>query len=246
VDALLLLRILTVAARLGLAAALLTLVIRHGRSLAHPARSCWTLVALAAALLALDNLVLEIVAAALAERGTALDTQVRYLLYHATYVAHAFMGVLVPLGALALFGGAGRLRRGAVAAMLTGAAVTAIAAGTGALTDWSQLLVHTRLLSFLTVAAYLVFWAAVALGYLARVDAYLAGYLAVDTVFELLLPVQGVFFQLAGREAAASLWHLLQFLQFATALAQLVIVLALLYALAQGRGLPPVAVPTRE
>jgi hypothetical protein len=243
VDVLLLLRVLTVAARLGLAAALITLVTRHGRALPQPARSCWTLVAMAAALLAVDNLVLETTAAGLAGGGTALDAQVRYRMYHATYLAHALVGLLVPLAALALFGGAGVLRRGALAGMLAGAAVTAVAAGTGALTDWSGLLVHTRLLSFLTVAAYLVFWASVMLGYLARVDAYLVGFLALDTLFELLLPVQAVFFQYAGREAAANLWHLLQFLQFSTALAQTVIVLALVYALARGRDIPQVAVP---
>jgi hypothetical protein len=244
VNLLLLLRILTLGARLGLAAALVYLVaVRGGRFASRPQYLAWVAVTVVFAVLAVDNAMLEVLA--VATRDLSREAPLRLLslrAYNLAYLLNAALAAALPL---ALIGCLEPARWGRAGAWAAAAAAGLLGVGgglAGAAGDWNVLLSWTRALSFVGVIGFLTFWTLLLLGRL-RADAYLIGFLAVETVFVLLLPIQEVFFQGVGREAAEEIWHLIQFLQFGTSTAQLVIVLALLNALARGQGPQPLPLP---
>ncbi|HEY8469393.1 MAG TPA: hypothetical protein VIL18_07115, partial [Longimicrobiales bacterium] len=119
----------------------------------------------------------------------------------------------------------GWLVAGAAAVTGAGAAVA------GALQSWDLLLDSTRLLAFIGVPSYLAFLALVLVGHMPAPDRYVVWFVAVRALFVILTPIQEVFFQMVGREAAPQLWHLSQGLQFAMAVTCLAIVLLLMRAL---------------
>lgn len=231
---LVLLRALTVAARVALAVALVLLVRRGGEGLASVSRRAWVTLCVAYVILAFDNTILEILAVLHWRGGLAGVDTVRMAVYHITYLLHAVLAAALPALLLAIYHpAASALVR--ILAVLPAVAVAAVSVALGALTEWDVLLASSRVLSFLSILSFLAFWTFVLLGWTRRVDAYLAGFVAVETLFEVLLPIQEIFFQLLGPEQASEMWHLSQFLQFATASAQLAVVLALTTALTSGR-----------
>lgn len=238
-----LLRLLTMVTRLCLAAALLVLVVKRGASLTGTSRQAWVALASVFTILAFDNLGLEVFAGFNAY-GIAPEVAgpLHKVFYHVTYLLHAVLAAALPAVVLSIYLQA---RRGVMAAAMLApvALVTVVAVARGALSDWGTLLSHSRYLSFLSIGAFLVFWTFVLLGRVRRVDAYLAGFIAVETLFEVLLPIQEIFFQLAGSSRAKEMWHLSQFLQFATAAAELAVVLAMIGALSRGRAVGVVRVP---
>lgn len=232
-DLLYLLRGLTLATRLLLAAALLVLVSGRVGRLERLRWSCWLVIAVASTVLAVDNAALEVWA--LAARGLPEDApleQARHVFYNATYLLHAVLSAAIPATLIGLLGrawtrSAGWLLAGAAAVTGVGAAVA------GALESWELLLDSTRLLAFIGVPAYLAFLALVLVGHLPVPDRYLVWFVAVRAAFVILTPIQEVFFQMVGRQASRHLWHLSQFLQLATAVACLAIVLLLLGSVAR-------------
>lgn len=222
----------THAVRLVLAGILLVLVWGRGQRLPGVARAGWAVITACALLYALDNPLIV----ALSELRTVHPSlaNLYYHVYRTTYLLNAVASYAAPAILLALF--LERRRGRAVAWTVVVAMVAFGMALPGAAASWDELLRATRILSFLGIAAYLSFWGALFLGYLSGVDLYLAGFLAIDTIFVVLTPVQEVFFQLVGQAAAGNYWEVLQALQLLTTMAQVGVVLALWLAL--GRGAP--------
>jgi len=244
VDWLILLRGLTLAARLGLAVLLVYLVVGPARSLGTEARRTWLLVAVMHVVLAADNAVVEGLRVVVADLpADAALRGVSQRVYDVAYLVNAMMSAALPLALLAVLLRARALRYalGGALVLTFGVAVAGVLAG--ALESWARLLGYARVLSMLAASGYLTFWAFLLLGALPRVDAYLAGFLAVRTLFVLLLPVQEAFFQIVGRAGSAEMWELLQVLQLAMAVTQVVIVLALIHVLARGRGVRSLGAP---
>lgn len=238
-DLLGLLRALTLVARLLLAGALLTVVLRRANRLSPTSWRAWVAVTVVYTVLAADNAVLEVLAAAVRDLPAYARLRwVQFFFYNATYLLHAVLSAALP-AVLVAAAGAGRVRTiallGAAAAVLVGAEGVA----GGALETWDRLLRSTRVLSFLGLTAYLSFLGLLLLGWLSGLDRYLVWFIGVRTAFVVLVPIQEVFFEAVGQAEARQLWHLPQFLQFAVAATQLGIVILLLRALRGGRGVPP-------
>lgn len=234
------LRLLTMAVRLALAAGLISLVVKHRPALARPAWVVWALIAVSYTILALDNTTLELLT--FLRRDLPEDAPLErfyYAVYHFTYLLHALLNDALPAATIVVLVGPGRTRYafGAVTVGAVGVAVVGLLAGTQE--SWDVLLRFTRVLSFIGIGGYLAFWALFFLGRVPRAGIYLAGFLGVQTVFELLLPVQEVFFQMVGRGSADEIWYVLQFLQLAAASAHLGIVLVFTRALGSGRPIVP-------
>lgn len=237
-DLLLVLRLLTVAVRLALATALIYLVVKQRSTLSRPVWVVWTLIAASMTVFAVDNAAAELLSSL--RRDLPEDAQLHqfyFSVYHFSYLLNAVLVALWPAAAIAALGGRGRLRSAWVAVAIGVVAVGGVGLLSGTQESWDVLLRFTRILSFVGIGAYLGFWTFFFLGRLPRTDVYLAGFLAVRTIFELLVPVQEVFFQMVGRASSNQIWHVLQFLQVATESATLVIVLALIGALGSGRPL---------
>jgi hypothetical protein len=147
---------------------------------------------------------------------------------------HAVLSAALPAALMAL-AGIGRVRVAGLLVVWAAVVIGALAAGAGALHSWDRLLDATRVLSFIGIPAYLGFLGLMVLGHLPGLDRYLGWFIAVRAVFVILVPIQEVFFQTVGRDAAGQLWHLSQFLQFLTGAIHLAIVLLLLRALSGGR-----------
>lgn len=240
-DLLVLLRILTLTVRCGLAAALLYLVFGRGRTMSAAARAAWAVTMVVYLVVALDNAAVEGFAVLAWQDSAPGFEALRLHFYNASYLVNALFSAGLPLALLAVYRG----RRSIPLLLLLPAVVVLAAIGltTGALERQQVLLHWTRVLSFVGVAGYLGFWATAALGRLRGLDVYFAGFLAVRTVFVLLLPVQEAFFQIMGRPLAGYFWELSEFLQLATGVAETVIVAALLITLARGSGVAAVRIP---
>jgi len=239
-DLLDLLRALTLAARLLLAGALLMVVLSRADRLSPTSWRAWLAVAVLYIVLAVDNAVLEALWAQVRDLAPKARLRwIHFLFYNSTYLLHAVMSAVLP-AVLIVIAGSGRVRRialvGAAAVVLVGAT----AAAGGVVETWDRLLRSTRVLSFLGLIGYVSFLGLLLLGWLSGLDRYLVWFIGMRTAFVVLVPIQEVFFEAAGQAEAHQLWHLPQFLQFAMAATQLGIVILLLRALRDERGVPPI------
>ena len=240
-DLLGVLRALTLATRLLLAAALVTVVLRGAGRLGVTRWRAWLAVAIVFTVIAVDNAILELLAAAARDQpGDAALAKVRSTTYHATYLLHAVLSAGLPASLMAL-AGTGWVRATGLVVLWGAAVVGALAAGAGALESWDRLLETTRLLSFVGVPAYLGVLALMLLGHLPSLDRFLGWFIAVRAVYVILVPIQEVFFQHVGQAAAAQLWLLPQSLQFLTGAAHVAVVLLLLRSLSAARPGPRAA-----
>ncbi len=238
---LLFLRIVTLAVRCALAGGLLLLVFGRARKMTAAARAAWSVSAIVYVALALDNAMVEAFSALAVRDAASAFRALQDHFYNGAYLVNALLSAGLPLSLLAVY--RGRPRTGLQLLLPAVAALAVVGIATGVLGQRSVLLGWTRILSFVGVAGYLGFWAMAALGRLHGLDVYFAGFLAVRTVFVLLLPVQEAFFQIIGQAPAAYFWDLSEFLQLATGAAQAVIVAALLASLARGTAVPAVGTP---
>lgn len=233
----------TVVGRLVLAAALVWLLLGPGRALESRARTVWGFVAVLVGVVAVDNLVYEglrwVAADAPADGGAE---RARRIFYNFAYLFHGALSAALPAAVLERLSH-GRQRRVFRVVLAATGGLFLLAVVDGALPSWEVLLDHTRILSFLAIAGYLAFWALLLLGRIPPVDVYFAGFLGARTLFVLLLPVQEVFFQWAGRDAATRFWAVNQALQLAMTVVQLVLVLALARLLTRGRPVRRVRAP---
>lgn len=235
-DALLvILRILTLVARVALAVCLVAMLVRRAE-LPPPSRWGWMLAAVIFATITFDNVLIE--ALGVVRRSLITDdwfVAVYRRIYFCAYLLNRVLVTLFPFWLIAFFSGPGTRRR-----LLPGAAgvvglLVALALWNGALTDWAELMTWNQRLSILGIPGYLGFCALVVLGELSSVDRYLFAFVVVRAAFEVLIPVQEAFFHDLGLEAASRVWHVFQFLQLAATGAQVVIVLKAWQTLVRGR-----------
>src|SRR5690606_9122609 len=156
-DLLDLLRALTLLARLLLAIALVAVVSLKASRLGVTRWRAWLAVAIAFTIVAVDNAVLEVLAAAVRDlpEGAALE-EVRRLLYNGTSRVPAGWSAALPPGLWAL-AGFGRVRIAGLLAAYAAVVIGGLAAGAGALHGWDRLLVATRVLSFFGIPGYIGF-----------------------------------------------------------------------------------------
>lgn len=152
-------------------------------------------------------------------------------LYHLIFLANGVLDALLPIVLLSLFLSATHYRRWPLAGL--GAVLLTLIVGLvlGATRSWEILLGVTQVLSFQAIGWHLIFFGFYLLKRLPQVDLYLAAFVAIDALFQLLLPVQLSFFQAVGLSAVAEIWHLHQLLQLAAAGFQVAIVLNCVNAL---------------
>jgi hypothetical protein len=160
--------------------------------------------------------------------------------YYAAYLANGMLDAMLPAALLVLSVRVGWGRKGSMLLACGIAAAGAISIGRGALWDWGILLTATQIISLLGLGGYLAFCALFILKRLSGIDLYLASFMAVAATFNLVLPIQEVIFQSVGREFAAGIWHLNQFLQVVRYGAQFAIVLASIRSVRQEMAPPAV------
>nr|PZN89595.1 MAG: hypothetical protein DIU52_12860 [bacterium] len=227
--------------RLLLALALIVVVSRGRRALGETCWRAWLAVAVVFSIVAVDNAALVLFEPEV--RGLPADAPLMKVwdaLYHWTYLLHAVLSAALPASLMAL-GGGGWVRVTGLVAIWVAVVVGALAVGGGALQNWDRLLDATRVLSFVGVPAYLGVLGLLSLGHLPELDRFLGAFIAVRTVYAILVPIQEVFFQHVGPFVAVYLWHLPQSLQILTSAIQLGIVLLLLRSLAAARPEPRAA-----
>ncbi|MFW6201145.1 MAG: hypothetical protein ACOC8B_01085 [Gemmatimonadota bacterium] len=222
------LRVLTVVGYGALTVALLRLRAAI-RPSSQPAARVWRWLALPYGLIALNAVLFE---ARLALRpyiaDPALGEFLRVTVYQALYLTQTLIGAAIPIVLLALLPRHRSWRRIAWAALAVMVAVAMVGVARDALADWDVLLGSTRVIYFISIAAHLLFWALFALAAVEAVGTHLAVFMAIETVFVLLIPAQEAYFQVLGLSGADQIWHLNQFLQMATAFAQAGVVIWLL------------------
>lgn len=229
------------AARILLAAALFHLVRTTGATLTSRRRRSWQVLTAMAVLLALDNAGIEAYFLALRNlEGVGRAAELRDLVYFSVYLFNGALLAVLPAAVAAVHSAGSRDRRMALAGIAAVVLVALIGATNGALESWEGLLGTTRILSLLAVVTHLSFWAAYLLGRLVEVDAYLAGFVGLFSLYGIVLPVQEVFFELVGMRSARAVWHLNLGMLVAFTLGQAVIVFSLAHALGTGRPLPTI------
>ncbi|HEX7051529.1 MAG TPA: hypothetical protein VF188_15085 [Longimicrobiales bacterium] len=231
-DLLPFLRGATLVALVALAVSLWWLAVAFERRLPQAQRRSWIIIACTYSAFTIDFLLGEMLSL-LYNHGHRQAYESIRPTYNLAFVLSAVLDAALPavLLAVPLAAGRGRYLSLFVVVAIVCASVWGVEAG--ALRDWNILLTATQVISFLGIAAYLLFCALVVLGRLPAAGVHLAGFVAVAALFNVLLPVQEAIFQLVGRNAAAEIWHLNQFLQFARMAAQLTIVLLLVNTLAK-------------
>lgn len=224
-DLLLLLRGLTVLARVALFTALLVLLhVGRGGRLGVVRRPAWIVISWVHGIFMLGSLAIE-----LHHLFRPEDRALRALwreIYNALYLLNSTLDAALPVALLALFLGAARYRSWPLAGLAVVAVTGLVGLGMGVVRDWEALLGVSQVLSFQAIVAYLIFQGLYLLKRMPEVDVYLAMFVAVDALFLVLLPIQEVFFQAVGVVTAAEIWHLHQVLQLTATGIQAAIVLS--------------------
>jgi hypothetical protein len=207
-----------------LATLLVLLVANRGGRLGMVRRSAWVTIAWVHGAFALSRLVVE-----LQHLFWPADPVLRAWgrkLYNSLFLFNGLLDAALPLLLLALFWRGTRYRPWPLVVLVVVMATAAVGVGLGAVHDWDTLLAISQVLTFQAIGAYLVFMGLYLLKRVPEVDFYLAAFVAVDAVFQLLLPIQEVFFQLVGVVAAGEIWHVHQLLQLTATGVQVAIVLS--------------------
>jgi len=236
-TALTVLRVLAGAAVVGLAVLLARLLL-HRQALAGRARAAWTAVAVIELAMIAGYLHAETLALVTVVRPDASAwMEHRRALYNPVYYLNAVLIAALPALLMRVLSGDLRVR--AAGATLAAAIAIAGVGGflLGATSSWPGLLGWTRAFTLAGIAGYLTVWALVAVERLPAMDVYLAAFLLMRTLYEIVKPVQELFFQEFTAAEAASIWHLHLFLQLLQRLGMIGAVAMLLSAVRRGR--PP-------
>lgn len=230
------LRLATLIVRILLAVVCLYMVCRTDWTGSR--KRAWLVVGIAAVVFAASTAAGEILYLGWIGDNRAFGTDaLRYSIYHFGYLSNAMVAAALPLllaGILATGRGVG------VFAVLTSLAVfgyASFAVFSGMFQDWDSLMEIARVLGFVAIIGNLLVWILVVLRK-AEIDIYLAGFLVIETLFLLLVPIQEAFFQFAGLDGAREMWGLHQFVQLVACSAQFAIVVAVLRLSARGSVLP--------
>jgi len=228
------LRGLTLLVRLALAVAAVAVAVRIRHGVPRPLQHGWAVAAAAFSFVTLSTLALEglVVGAWLGGPDVLLD--LRFAMYNEAYLTAGIAFAVLPALLLVVFSPRAWVRMiGAVVAAAACIVGLASALGAGGV-DWDSMLGASRFLSFLSIAAYLLFCALYLLGQLPLVDWRLGGIVITETVFELTIPIPELFFQAAGRQDASTMWGIIQVMQLVAAAAQLGFVWSAVRALRRG------------
>lgn len=231
---LLLLRALSLTAGVLLVVGLLVRVALLRRAAPSVSAGAWRLVTGVQCVLLLNSGVVELLTVARPWLNSVGFRGFSQRFYYAAFLTNGTLDALLPAALLVLSLRAGWGQRGSALLLLGVAAAGVGAIGNGALRDWGALLEATQLISFLAIGGYLAFCGLFILKRLPGVDPYLAGFVGVTAIFHLVLPIQEAVFQTIGKDLAARIWHLNQFLQVARFGTQFIIVLACIRSARQG------------
>lgn len=230
------LRILTLLARAALATQFLLVLFRTYRSGSR--KRAWFIVGASTLIVLLTGGMGELLHwRVVGDRALIGTDALFYSIYYLGYLANAAVSAVVPLLLAAVLTASNRIRVTASVLTIAVAVFTARGVTSGMVQEWHGLMGAARVLDFVAIAAHLSVWALVALRK-AEIDIYLAGFLGVETLFLLVLPVQEVFFQAAGRAGSQHMWELHQLLQLATCATQLAIVTTVYKLVSRGSVLP--------
>lgn len=230
-----LLRIGPMAGRVVLAALLVVLLVRHRRYLPSVVAKCWVVILFAVAYAAANGVWIEALAVGFSELGPDAPRRLFfYPVYHTGYLINAALAAMLPAALLTL------LLKGSVAgwaalAAVYGAGLVALSGVLrGSHTHWDVLMSTAAPLQFLGLAGWLAFFIAYFLGYLPRVDGYLAAFVGVSAVFVMLTPMNDVLFRVVGRARAENVFDPLLAMQLGRYAVQIPIVAALILTLRRG------------
>lgn len=221
-DLLVVLRGLTLGARLLLVAAAWRAIAHVRERAAGPERLVWITLAGQYAVLAMTTAAVEVDWLL----HNLLPAARRAAIYNPTYLLNATVTAATPwlvaawLASLAIARRLAQVMVGGIVAM----AVLALVTGAGQ--DWATLMAWTQVLSFVEIGGYLTFGGLILLGHAGRVNPYVMGLLAAAGLFAVVVPIQAEFFELVGQDHAGKIWHLNQALQLLKVSVELLIVLA--------------------
>lgn len=230
-----LLRAGPMAARVVLAILLAGLLVRYRRYLPGVVTKCWVAILLTVAYAAANGVWLEALAVGFSELPADAPRRLFYYpVYHAGYLINASLAAMLPAALLALLLKGSVAGWAALAAVYGGGLVAASGVLRGSHTHWDVLMSTSAPLEILGLAGWLAFFIAYFLGYLPRVDGYLAGFVGVTAVFVMLTPMNDVLFREVGRERAGNVFDPLLALQLGRYAVQIPIVVALMLTLRRG------------
>lgn len=219
-------RALTLAGRIGLVGALLYVAAGPFKHVHRTVRGSWGVVAGQHVILALTTALIEVVWVVWAVAPRSPFVSFALPLYNSLYHFNATVTAVVPYLIVALLAGTAAQRRSAALAAVVVGGLGVVTEISGATRDWGVLMSWSQVFAFVQVGGYLVFWGCVILGRVRRPDAYLLGFLAVEALYAILLPIQAEFFEFVGRARVAEIWHVHAFLQLALVAIQLTIAVA--------------------
>lgn len=230
-----LLRVGPMAGRVVLAALLVVLLVRYRRYLPGVVAKCWAVILFAVGYAAVNGVWIETLAIGFADLATDAPRRLLYYpVYNAGYLINAALAAMLPAALLALLLKGGVAGRAALGAVYAGGLLALSGVLRGSHTHWDVLLSTAAPLQILGLAGWLAFFIAYFLGYLPRVDGYLAGFVAVTAVFVMLTPMNEVLFRAVGMSNAGAVWDPVLVMQLGRYLLQIPIVVALMLTLRRG------------
>ncbi len=239
------LRVAVMILRVVVAVLLGWLIARHRRDLPAAVRGCWLVVFVAVAFAAANGVAIEgqTLAGANFPENAAL-ARFREVYYDAGYLVNAVLAAAVPAALLAVLLKRSAMGWAAVGGLAAAVAIAASGVVMGSHTSWEGLLTTASALEILALAGWIAFFVAYFLGYLPRVDGYLAAFLGVWAVFVMLTPINEAVFRMVGRDDAAAVWTTTLVMQTVRYALQAGIVALLLRTIRSGRALGRGAAPT--
>lgn len=212
------------------------LLVRYRGALPRVVTRCWGIVLLAVGYAAFAGVLLEVLAVDFSSLSSDAPRRLMYYpMYNASYLINASLAAMLPAALLALLlrgSAAGWVGLAALYAALLVAVVGILRGSHG---HWDVLLATTAPLEILGLLGWIAFFVAYFLGYLPRVDGYLAAFVGVTATFVMLTPMNEAIFRLVGRDAAQHVWDPLLIMQLVRYGLQALILGLLLRTLATGR-----------
>jgi hypothetical protein len=224
------------AGRVVVAILIALLLARYRNVLPRVVTRCWAIILLAVGYAAFAGVLLEVFAVDFSNLPADSPRRLMYYpLYNASYLINASLAAMLPAALLAL------LLRGSaagwvgLAALYAALLVAVVGILRGSHAHWDVLLTTTAPLEILGLLGWIAFFVAYFLGYLPRVDGYLAAFLGVSATFVMLTPMNEAIFRLVGRDAAQHVWDPLLTMQLVRYALQAILLGLLLRTLAVGR-----------
>lgn len=236
-DLVVLLSLLLAGAGLALIVALVSLlVVGRGGVLSQPRRLAWAQITMVHCAFVVSGWVVNLQYLIWPEFPGRQE--LGYLLYNSIFILNGVLDGALPLLLLLIFLRGTPFRRWPLLGLLGIVATALVGVVNGVLNSWERMLDVSQLLTFEAIAAYLILLGLYLLHRLPEMDLYLAIFVAINALFQLLLPVQEVFFQVVGISSVIDIWHLHQFLQLTATGIQVAVVLSAINSVRYRRLMP--------